>query len=924
MSRRGAGTTPPKLAEAVLSMLLADDDRESVLGEVRELYEIECTRRGSAAAGRWYTRQVIGFAWQLLRHGRRRGVQRGRSRFEGAVSHGERRGEGTMKMTGLWNDARFALRGLLRAPGFTAITIGTLALGIGATAAIFTVVNGVLLKPLPFDDPDELVRVRNNGFNLYAEQYFTYRDENRVFEDIGAFSGGADVTVTGVAEPEQVPLTLVTAGLLPLLRVQPVIGRRFTEEDDSPGAPYTIMLSYAYWQRQFGADPAIVGRTPYVSGFPVEIIGVLPPEFTLPQQEASIYGPGQLDRANPRNVPIYSVIARLSPGSTIEQASADLERMVPIWAEQSSYAPPLASLEETPWVTSVRPLKPDYIGDIGNVLWVLLGTVGIVLLIACANVANLFLVRSEGRQQEVAVRTALGASRGQIARQFLLESLVLGLMGGLVGLGLAFGGVRLLTWMGPETLPRMDEIALDPTVLAFTLGISLLSGLLFGLSPVFRVGRLDLVSTLKEGGRGGSTGTERHRVRNTLVVAQMAMALVLLAGSGLLIRSFQALRSVDPGFSNPEEVLTFRIGIGSGEIEDHAELVLAYEDMWRRFQEIPGVTSVGAATGLTMDVGSAPSTIRVEDFPVIPPQSPPIIPSKRITAGYFETMQIPLLAGRPIEWPDIHDRAPVAVVTANFAEERWGSPAAALGKRIRLNDSATPTWREIIGVVGNVREDGVSQPAPTVIFWPMAMNRPAGLFPGSPNQRADGLFVRRVMTFAVRTSRPGPLSLLPEVREAVRAVNPNLPVYEERTLDDILAQSPAMARTSFISVMLAIAAAVALALGVVGIYGVISYIVSQRTREIGVRMALGADRRGVRRMVLRQGMILAGIGVVVGLVAAVGLTRLMSSLLYGVEATDPVTFGVVAALLTAVALLASYLPALRASRTDPLEALRFE
>ncbi len=505
-----------------------------------------------------------------------------------------------------------------------------------------------------------------------------------------------------------------------------------------------------------------------------------------------------------------------------------------------------------------------------------------------------------------------------------LSSLVLGLLGGLAGLGLAFGGVRLLIWMGPETLPRLNEISLDPTVLAFTLGISLLSGLLFGLLPVLRVGRLDLVSSLKAGGRGGSTGIDRHRARHTLVVTQVALALVLLTMSGLMIRTFQALRNVDPGFSNPEEVLTFRIAIGSGEIEDHAEVALAYEDLWRRLREIPGVTSVGAATNLPMGIPQLGSSILVEDFPVTLPQEPPGGPSKHITGDYFEAMQIPLLAGRPIDWSDIHARAPVVVVTANIAEQYWGSPTAALGKRIRNGDPGTPIWREIIGVVGNVHEYGVSQPAPTVTFFPMAMNRPAGLPVGRASQRSDGLFVYRIMAFAVRTSRPRAASVLPEVREVVRAVNPNLALSNIRTLDQILAQSDDMARTSFTLVMLAIAAAVALTLGVVGIYGVISYIVSQRTHEIGVRMALGADRRDVRRMVLRQGVILAGIGVIVGLVAAVGLTRLMSSLLYGVEATDPVTFAAVAALLTVVALVASYLPAVRASRTDPLVALRCE
>ena len=809
-------------------------------------------------------------------------------------------------------DLRYGTRTLRKAPGFAAVAILTLALGIGATTAIFSVVNGVLLKPLPFEDPDELVSVWNYsvGASLNPSQYFTYRDENRAFEGIGFWNDNRQVSITGLEAPEQVRAIDVTAGLFPLLRVQPSIGRRFTEEDDSPGAPQTIMLSYAYWQRH-GADPAVAGSALRVNGTPREIIGVLPPEFLLPGQEAAIYVPLQWNRANFPPYAGFEAIARLSPGATIEQASADLERMTPIWGEQFGIS--LARLERIPYAL---PLKQDFVGDIGNVLWVLLGTVGIVLLIACANVANLFLVRAEGRQQEIAVRTALGAARGQIARQFLLESLVLGLLGGLVGLGLAFGGVRLLIWMGPETLPRMGEITLDPVVLAFTLGISLLSGLLFGLFPVVRVGGLDLVSSLKEGGRGGSGGRVRHRARNTLVVTQMALALVLLAGSGLMIRSYQALRAVDPGFANPEEVLTFGVAIPPAEIEDAAVVALAYEDMWRRLQAIPGVTSVGASNNVNMEHGqSAGGALAVEDFPVPPPESPPSRRVKWVTGNYFETMQNPVLAGRPIEWRDIHGRFPVVVVTENFAEEYWESPSAALGRRVAVTDGVTvgnESWHEIVGVVGNVHDNGVSQPATPVIFWPMAV----------AHMWSPDLLVARSMSFAVRTSRPTASSLIPEVQAAIGAVNADLPLGEVRTLDDILARS--MVRTSFTLVMLAIAAAVALGLGVIGIYGVISYIVSQRTHEIGVRMALGADRRDVRRMVLRHGLFLAVLGIVVGLVAAVGVTRFMSSLLIGVKATDPVTFAAVAVMLTAIALAASYLPAVRASRTDPLVALRFE
>ncbi len=822
-----------------------------------------------------------------------------------------RQARGLRFLDDIRSDLRFGLRGLARNPGFTAAAALTLALGIGATTAIFAVVNGVILKPLPFEDQDELVGVWNRTTRLLSSaQYFTYRDGNRVFEDVGSFAPYPKMSVTGLAEPEQVDTTGLTASLLPLLRVQPVIGRRFTAADDSPGAPQTIMLSHAYWQRRFGADPRVLGSILRVDGIQREIIGVLPPAFMLPLVEAAIYYPLKLNRAEASRGSNYVVIARLLPGATIQQASADVERMIPMVAEQFPGGITPARREQIQR-GAVHPLKQDFIGDIGNVLWVLLGTVGIVLLIACANVANLFLVRAEGRQREVAVRTALGAARGQIARQFLLESMVLGLLGGLAGVGLAFEGVRLLTWMRPDTLPRLNEIALDPRVLAFTLGISILSGLSFGLFPVLRVGGLDLVSSLKEGGRGGSTGTERHRARHTLVVAQVALALVLLAGSGLMIRSFQALRNVDPGFANAEEVLTFQVANAAAEIEDEAEMALAYEDMWGRLQAVPGVTSVGASSSLTMVCCGPYAPVYFEDFPLLPEDRPPFWRYKYVTEDYFETMQNAVLAGRAIEWSDIRGRASVVVITRNVAEDYWGSPAAALGKRVARAAGPNPTWLEIVGVVGNVHDAGVSQPAPPLIFRPVTQHR-----------LVSGVSVWLPMTFAVRTSRLTASSLRVEVRAAIEAVNPNLPPYTVRTLDDILAQS--MARTSFLLVMLAISAAVALVLGVVGIYGVISYVVSQRTREIGVRMALGADGRDVRRMVLRQGMILAGVGVLVGLVAAIGLTRLMSSLLYGVEATDPATFAAVAAMLTAVALGASYLPALRASRTDPLEALRFE
>ena len=464
---------------------------------------------------------------QFRREGLDQTEARRRARIEFGAVHTLREeardARGLRFLEELSRDLRYGVRTLCKAPGFSAAAILTLALGIGATTAIFAVVNGVILKPLPFEDQDELVGVRLTSSSgtvavggITAGQYFTYRDESRLFEDIGSYTP-ARVSVTGLAEPAELSAARVTAGILPLLRIQPTIGRRFTEEDDSPGAPQTIMLSDAYWHRQFGADPGIVGRTLRVNGTPRVIIGVLPPRFVLPpvwgpMRDAAIYMPFQWDRVVNPLIGYNSVaLARLIPGTTIAQANRDMERMLPMWLAEYSDGTATQASTDPNFGPALRPLKEDYIGDLGSLLWVLLGSVGIVLLIACANVANLFLVRAEGRQQEVAIRTALGAARGQIACQFLLESVALGLMGGLAGLGLALGGVRLLTWMGPDTLPRLHEISLEPTVLAFTLGISVLSGLSFGLYPVVRVGGWDLVSSLKAGGRGGRarSGTAR-------------------------------------------------------------------------------------------------------------------------------------------------------------------------------------------------------------------------------------------------------------------------------------------------------------------------------------------------------------------------------------------------------------------------------
>jgi predicted permease len=533
--------------------------------------------------------------------------------------------------------------------------------------------------------------------------------------------------------------------------------------------------------------------------------------------------------------------------------------------------------------------------------------VGIVLLIACANVANLFLVRAEGRQQELAVRAAMGASPGRLARELLAESVTLGIVGGLFGLGLAYAGIRLLVNIAPEGLPRIQEIGIDRMVLIFTAVVSLFAGAFFGLLPVLRFSRPRLAAALKEGGRGASEGRERHRLRNALVVSEIALALVLLIASGLMMRTFQAMRGVDPGFTGPEQVLTLRISVPEALIKDPEQTLRTHEEITRRIARIPGVRSVGVTSSVTMDGFDSNDPVFVEDFPQQGGGMPPIRRFKWIADGYFETMGNPLLAGRALTWSDAYTSRPVAVVSENFAREYWKEPAAAIGKRIRNRpDNA---WREIVGVARNERDDGVSQPSPTIVYWPLRQK---------DFWTADT--VRRNLRYAIRSDRLNSPTFLKEIQQAVWSVNANLPVANVQTLSDIQADS--MAQTSFAMVMLVIAALVALLLGIVGIYGVIAYIATQRTREIGIRVALGAQQRDVSRLFLQHGLVLLAIGVGLGLSASIGLTRLMSSLLFGVTPVDPMTYAVVTVGLGLVVLLASYLPARRAARVDPVLALK--
>ncbi len=815
---------------------------------------------------------------------------------------------------------KHVLRRLMRAPLFTALTVLTITVGIGANTAIFSVLEGVLLKPLAYPQSSRIVAVDHDALGLNLKSagiapflYFTYRDHNRSFEAVGIWTGDT-VSVTGLAEPEQVFVEDVSAEVLPILGVEPVVGRLFTPQDDSPGQPETVVLTYGYWQAKFGGSPEAIGRRLMVDGRPREVIGVLPRGFRFMDEKPLFFSPLQLDR-NKTFLGNFSYhgLARLKPGATLASATADIKRMIPLG--MASFPPfpgyNLKMFEAARLTPNLRTLKQDLVGDIATVLWVLMGTIGIVLLIACANVANLLLVRAEGRQQELAIRAALGAGWGRIARELLAESLALSVCGGLLGLPFAYGALRLLVALGPANLPRLSEISINGPVLLFTLGLSLLAGLLFGSIPILKYAGPQLGTALRAGGRTLSQSRERYRARSVLVVVQIGLALVLLISSGLMIRTFFAMRQVQPGFTRPEEIETLRISIPEAQVKDPVAVIRLEQNILDRVKAIPGVADAGITTIVPMDgQGGWHDALFAEDHVYQEGKIPALRLFKFASPGLFQTMGSQMAAGRDFTWTDVYGKRPVALVSENLARELWGNPRAAIGKRVR--ETLKAPWREVIGVVRDERDDGLNQKAPTTVIWPLLMDNFSG----------DQVSVRRSVAYMIRSPRAGSASFAGEVRKAVWAADANLPVANVRTMQEVYTKS--LARTSFTLVMLGLAGAMALLLGVIGIYGVISYSVSQRTRELGIRMALGAGRKDLIGMFMADALRLAAIGIGCGLAAAFVLMRLMSSLLFEVKPADPLTYGGVALGLAAAALLASYVPALRVTSVNPADALRVE
>jgi putative ABC transport system permease protein len=810
------------------------------------------------------------------------------------------------------HELQVALRSLGRTPGFTAVAVLTLALGVGATTAVFTLVDSVLLRALPYPASERILSVQHEAqagemqMPMSPGLYLLYAEHARSLSAIALHTSSV-MNLTGEGEAERVTGRAVTASLHDVLGVTPSLGRPLIPADNEPGAEPVVLLSHGLWQSRFGGDPEAVGRTVVMNGVSREIVGVMPHGFAFPDDEARFWVPQTVNPDASLAAFVSHGIARMAPGATPERVHGELEGIIARMGELLPEAGPMVGLmHEAQLTPRISTLKEAVVGDLTRTMWTLLGLVAIVLLIACANVANLLLVRAEARQRELAVRQALGASRWALGRPFLAESLVLALAGGIMGVAIAALAVRMTIALAPENLPRMSEVGMDLRVLAFAAAVSVVAAVGSGMLPLRRHGRGDLSTELREGGaRGGTTGKKRHRVRNALVVSQVVLALVLLVGSGLMFRSFVALMAVDPGFDR-DGILAVQVSIPPAEVAESRAVEELFRQLRERLGSQPGVVSVSAAS--TVPLGGQINFMShgLEDFPTGEGELPHMAHVTQVDPGYFETLGIPVVDGRTLGDGDAADGFRGLVVSRAYAE-RWWPGASALGRRLSVLGGGG-TW-EIVGVVEDVRHRGLQEDPEEILYVPT-------LTGGAAEPQ-----VARTRELLVRVAGE-PIAFVPTVRREVRELNSHLPVSNPRSLEDVARASAAA--TSFTMAILGAASLVALLLGLIGIYGVVSYVVSQRTREIGVRMALGASGASVTRMVVGQGVGLAGIGVVAGLIIAFWASRLMDSLLYGVSSQDPVTYGLVGATLLVVAALASWLPARRAAAVDPATALRQE
>jgi putative ABC transport system permease protein len=817
-------------------------------------------------------------------------------------------------MQSFWQDLRYGARMLWKTPGFTLIAMLTLGLGIGANTAIFSIVNGLLLNPLPYRDAGRLAIIwtHSPGANVAQDwpspgQFTALKSENGVFEQL-ALAQGSNVIITGDGEPERLGAVRASSAVFSLLGAQAAMGRVFTPEEDTPDKTLTVILSHGFWRRRFGGDTNALGRKLTINGRDYVIVGVMPPDFSLDHEVMPTVGsvahaeilmplPLSVDRMNNHGDENYNVLARLKPGATVAQAQSELNLAVRRLEQQfpDRYPP------SRRFSFSIRPLLEQAVGDIRLALYVLLGAVGCVLLIACVNVANLLLARAAAREKEMAIRTAIGAGRWRVARQLLTESVLLSAVGGALGLMLAVWWLGLLRWLDPSDIPRLEAVSIDKRALAFTAAVTVFTGILFGLAPALRGSRMNLGVTLKEGGRSLAGGGHRL-LRNLLVVTEIALSVVLLVCAGLLIRSFVHVQQVAPGFA-PQNVISMRLALVGPAYSEEVRRVSFYQQLWERIRRLPGIEAAGGVSTLPLTGAIGWGSVTIEGYDASSGQSMIQSDLRAASVGYFEAMKIPLVRGRFFAEQDTKESEKVVIVDANMASKYWPN-ADPIGKRLKFGgpDSNNP-WMTVVGVVGNVKHYALDIDSRVALYTPH-MQGGAGSLSVVARTAAD------------------PVSLAAAVTREARAIDPNLPIYDVKTMEQWLSES--LARRRFAMLMLGLFATVAMLLAAVGVYGVMSYTVAQRTREIGVRVALGAQTLDVLRLVVRQGMSLAGIGVVIGLVVALGATRLMTGLLFGVRATDPVTFVAIPLLLAIVALSACLLPARRATKVDPMTALRSE
>lgn len=808
----------------------------------------------------------------------------------------------------LWQDLRYGLRTLIKNPGFTIVAVIALALGIGANSAIFSVVNTVLLRPLPYKDPDRLVMVwedaSEQGFphNTPAPANFIdWRNQNQLFEGMAALHRQT-YNLTGSGEPERIDGRRVSANLFELLGVQPLKGRWFLPDEDRPGANQVVILSHRLWQRRFGSEENIVGKTLTLNGRSFTVVGVMPRQFEFPSREDQLWVPIAFtpEEGNRRTSHYLEVIARTKPGISREQAQAEMNTIAARLEQQ--YPDSNSTVG-----TTVVPLHEEVVGNIKPALLILLGAVGFVLLVACANVANLLLARAAVRQKEIALRLALGASRWRLIRQFLTESILLSAIGGLVGLLLSFVALMVLRSFIPNEISQAAEITIDAKVLGFTFLVSILTGLIFGLAPATQASNFNLNETLKEGGRDTNAGSRGNRIRGLLVITEVAVSLILLIGAGLLINSFVRLRNVDPGFQT-DHVLTMGIVLPQLKYPDRARREAFYTDVIRRVESLPGVKSAAVTNWIPLVFQGDSIGITIEGQGNVPVSERPNAATRLISRHYFSAMGIRLLKGRQFDDRD-NERSPAVSVISEAMARRFWPGQDPIGKRFTPGNGDSPDdWIEVIGVVNDVRQfELTAEPRPQMYLSHDQLGEPFGVF--APR-------------FLVVHTEVAPLSLASMVRDSVWAVDKDQPVSAISTMEEILSDS--IARQRFSMLLLGIFAALALVLAAVGIYGVMSYSVAQRTHEIGIRLALGAQTSTVLKLALGYGLKLVVLGTLIGLVVSFGLTRLMSTLLFGVSPTDPITFAGISLILISVALLASYIPARRATKVDPMVALRYE